>query len=185
VTLQRGRYADVEDLLDVKGVLQRALGHEVQEVRMGTSKDTYWAAPARAKGQFARVRERDGIRQLTVKGQDRGGNEDRLEVDLDCTSPTFRIHRFMRALLGKPAGVIEKTYWVFELESEHDTVCCYEVLGHEGEVFVECEAKTTARVHELVALVMSALVGEGLHVESAGGSLFELFVAPRAQGGLK
>lgn len=167
-------------LLQTAGYLKLLLGSEVQETRMGSSKDTYWQAPSEAKAQFVRVRERDGIRQLTVKGIDRPeGNADRIEIDLDSTSPTFRIHKFFRALLGRAAGVVEKTYWVFELESEHDTVCCYEVAGKEGVVFVECEARRAERVDELVTQMTRGLRDAGLTVAPAAGSLFEMFVAGR------
>jgi hypothetical protein len=166
-------------LVQVAGYLQTLLGDEVEETRMGTSRDTYWPAPPGARADFFRVRERDGIRQVTVKGRDRGDNADRMEVDLDCTSPTFRIHKLARALLGKPAGTIDKTYWVFELESEHDTVCVYETRGV---LFVECEAKSGERVDELVGLVSRGLKRAGLAVELAAGSLYEMYIQGEPTG---
>lgn len=173
-------------LVQVASYLKILLETEVQETRMGTSRDTYWHAPPDApRADFLRVRERDGIRQITVKGRDRpaAGNADRLEIDLDCTSPTFRIHRLVRALLGKPAGTVDKTYWVFELESEHDTVCAYEVAGHPESVWVECEAKRTERVDELVEQTTKGLRACGLVVRPAEGSLYEMFVVGYANKG--
>lgn len=158
---------------------------EVEQVRFGTSRDVYWRTPSEGKAQFLRVRERDGIRQITVKGRDRpeAGNTDRLEVDIDSTSETFRIHRLVSAALGKPAGVIEKTYHVLELESEWDTVCVYEVTCPvQGGTYIEVEAKTAERMLELEQKVVKGLSQRGVCAIRAPGSLFEMMIdAPRGK----
>lgn len=155
--------------------------------RIGSSTDTYWAVRDESvDGDFLRVRERDGIRQITVKGRDRVGldgeltNVNRIEVDIDSTSDTRKIHRLFRCILGKPAGIVSKRYTVWELESEYDTVCAYEVdtpvntLG----VMVEVEARTEQRMLELEALVTGHFrTRHDTVVTRAPGSLFEMFIA--------
>jgi adenylate cyclase class IV len=149
--------------------------------RHGSSADTYWTNPSTMfDAQFARVRERDGIRQLTVKGKDKGSNLNRIEIDLDCTSDTRSVHKFFRALLGKPSGVVTKSYFVWELESEYDTVTAYTVDDHkrlENSVVIEVEAKTEAAVNDLSQKVLDyfAQLGDNT-VERAPGSLFEMLI---------
>src|ERR1043166_7839500 len=73
--------------------LKYALQYTDATERSGSSVDTYWHIPwLESKSAFFRCRERDGIRQLTLKAEDRGDSTDRIEVDLDCTSPVHRIH---------------------------------------------------------------------------------------------
>lgn len=155
--------------------------------RIGSSTDTYWAVRDESvDGDFLRVRERDGIRQITVKGRDRVGpdgeltNTNRIEVDIDSTSDTRKIHRLFRCLLGKPAGIISKRYTVWELESEYDTVCAYEVdtpLNNLG-VMVEVEARTEQRMLELEKLVTGHFQQKyGTVPQRAPGSLFEMFIS--------
>jgi len=156
--------------------LDRILSDEKPQIRTGSSLDTYWTIhDGRAEAQFLRVRERDGIRQITAKGKDRGTNVNRIEVDIDSTSETHRIHRLLRCVLGKPAGVVQKVYKVWELESEYDTVCAYEVLEPENKLgmVIEVEARTEERMRELEMLVRGAIPG----VQTAPGSLYELLIA--------
>lgn len=157
----------------VCNMLDTMLTKESPIIRIGTSVDTYWPLPdAKVEGDFLRVRERDGIRQITVKGKDRGVNTNRIEIDIDSTSETHRIHRLFRCALGKPAGVIAKTYRVWELESEYDTVCAYELTNHPSGVIVEVEARTEERMLELEKQVRELFWS----AQTAPGSLFEMYI---------
>lgn len=158
----------------VQQCLDMLLAPEKPIIRIGTSVDTYWPVPdPAAPAQFLRVRERDGIRQITVKGKDRDTNTNRIEVDIDSTSEVHKIHRLVRCVLGKPAGTICKTYRVWELESEFDTVCAYEVTTPAfPHVIVEVEARSQERMEELLDQVYKALP----MIEETGWSLFEKFI---------
>lgn len=166
--------------------LNRLLDKEKPIIRVGSSLDTYWPVPD-AEAQFLRVRERDGIRQITVKGKDRGDNLNRIEVDIDSTSETHRIHRLIRCVLGKPAGVIQKLYRVWELESEYDTVCAYEVTQPTNTmgVIVEVEARTEERMLELEKTVIRYFGYGGLVVTRAPGSLYEMFIESGSRSSTK
>ena len=162
------------DLSTAVGKVRAALSDEQPIMRIGSSVDTYWPIhDGRVEGQFLRVRERDGIRQITVKGKDRGSNLDRIEVDVDSTSAVHVIHRMVRCLLGKPAGVIAKQYTVWELESEYDTVCIYELTTPQnGGIFLEVEARSMERMLELEKQMLELFPG----ATRAPGSLFEMFI---------
>lgn len=164
---------------DVCSNLGELLSDQGPVVRFGSSVDTYWHLPWLAdKAGFFRVRERDGIRQLTLKLKDKGDNLNRTEIDLDCISDVTKIHRFGRAMLGKAAGVIAKTYTVWELESEYDTVCAYQVTTPSFQpVVIEVEARSMERMLELESLVRSCLSDcIDVGVERAPGSLYEMFI---------
>lgn len=173
-----GTYAHICSELD--GLLEK----EKPIIRVGSSLDTYWSVPdSKAEADFLRVRERDGIRQITVKGKDRGDNINRIEVDIDSTSEVHKIHRLIRCVLGKPAGIICKQYRVWELESEYDTVCAYEVLRPENTlgVIVEVEARTEERMLGLEKAVVNYFEYKwGTKVVRAPGSLFEMFISGTA-----
>lgn len=180
----------------VKQQLTNFLADQEPVIRFGSSIDTYWTLKdPDVKGDFLRVRERDGIRQITVKSKDRpeAGNLNRIEVDVDSTSSTHQIHRLIRLAHGKPAGVIQKTYWVWELESEYDTVCCYQVTEPAfGPIVVEIEARSEERRDALVKQVKRTLweaKGPLPGICEAPGSLYEMFISkvvnPFKGGGTK
>jgi len=181
---QRNR--EIEVKLKLSGITYATAVSELTEllreqnplIRIGSSLDTYWVTAEAPEAQFLRVRERDGIRQITVKGKDRGDNLNRIEVDIDSTSETHRIHRLMRCLLGRPAGIIQKTYQVWELESEYDTVCVYQLTQPvQGGLYVEMEARSMERMLELEQLVLRAFP----RAKRAEGSLFEMYVERKQQ----
>lgn len=160
----------------VCGRLNSVLSDQKPIIRIGSSVDTYWPIhDGRAEADFLRVRERDGIRQITIKGKDRGHNLNRIEVDIDSTSEVHKIHRLVRCILGRPAGTVCKTYRVWELESEYDTVCAYEVTSPQNVipgVVVEVEARTEERMLELERLVLAQFS----EIERAPGSLYEMCI---------
>ena len=176
------RMREIESKLLVGGTyefvcagLDALLSDQQPIIRIGTSVDTYWSIDnPDVEGQFLRVRERDGIRQVTVKGKDRGDNLNRIEVDIDSTSEVHKIHRLIRCTLGKPAGTVAKQYRVWELESEYDTVCAYVVSRPANDlgVIVEVEARSEERMLELERMVCQQLT----HAVRAPGSLFEMLV---------
>lgn len=159
--------------------------------KWGSSVDTYYKIekpertpdfnPTGARADFARVRERDGIRQLTVKGKDRGTNDDRLEIDLDCTSPTPTILKFFTAILGKSLGTVKKDYYVWvAASSDHDTVSAYTVEKNDflkDSVILEFEARTAEGVAHLEQLVLDSIRQNAtITIERAPGSLYEMCI---------
>lgn len=176
------RNREIETKLEIRGrtyesvclLLNALLADEKPIIRVGSSVDTYWPVhDPNAPAQFLRVRERDGIRQITVKGKDRDTNTNRIEIDIDSTSEVFKIHRLIRTILGKPAGIVCKTYRVWELESEYDTVCAYEVTTPSyPHVIVEVEARSEERMQQLLVSVRRALPS----ATETGWSLYEKFI---------
>ena len=145
----------------------------------GSSTDTYWIIQEdHVRADFIRMRERDGIRQITVKGKDRGTNLNRLEIDIDSTSSVASITALLTAAHGPAAGTIGKTYYVYWPEkSEHTTICCYSVQGHDyPHTIVEVETISQDHMLELETEVVAALRDKGMSVDRAPGSLFEMFI---------
>lgn len=158
------------------------LDGEVSRSIFGSSVDTYWTIQdPDVNADFIRMRERDGIRQITVKGKDRGSNLNRMEIDIDSTSSVELIERLLIAAHGKPAGTVGKTYYVYWLEgeSQHTTVCCYSVL-HRGSVdpntVIEVETTSEAKMLEMEAKVIREFRRRDLSIERAPGSLFEMYI---------
>ena len=169
------------DLNMANVLLDELFGTDKDKLLFGSSADTYWTvSDPGVSADFARMRERDGIRQLTVKGKDKGNNLDRIEIDIDCTSEPRDIIKFFTALLGKSVGKVGKTYYVYWItKSEHDTVCCYTVRSGEADhpnVFIEVEATTTEKMLDMEKRVIDKFVEKGYAIERAPGSLYEMFV---------
>lgn len=141
----------------------------------GYSKDTYWHT--QIYKTFIRMRERDGIRQLTVKTEDKGNHFNRLEIDLDCTSNKELIAAFNVALFGRPAGVVEKKYYVYWL-GEDNTICCYQctIDGElKPEIVVEVEGKEEEEV-KILTEDLTQFYGIGLDIKKASGSLYSMYL---------
>lgn len=168
-------------LTQVNDVLATLFGEEKSRLLFGSSIDTYWTiSDPDVDADFIRMRERDGIRQITVKGKDRGTNLDRLEVDVDSTSDVGKIARLLTAAHGRPAGRIGKTYYVYWLngESEHTTVCAYSVDVEDGYPHTVVEVETTSRdkMLALEAKVVEEFNRKGYSIARAPGSLYEMFI---------
>jgi hypothetical protein len=168
---------DSSDLNLVNTILNEIFGDEKKRLIFGSSLDHYFLVPdRRARAEFFRVRERDGIRQITVKGEDKGNSLDRLEIDIDSTSPLEDILKFGTAMFGTSIGKVGKTYYVYFL-NKWDTVCCYTVSEVTfDKVFVEVEATTMEKMLELEQRVIKGFENSGgPSVARAPGSLFTMF----------
>ncbi len=176
------RTREIEQKLIVKGssledvnVLMRHFCSKSTKSVYGYSKDTYWHT--QIYKTFVRMRERDGIRQLTVKSEDRGDSLNRLEIDLDCTSPTSLISEFNKALFGRQAGVVEKKYYVYWL-GEGLTICCYQCTV-DGELKPEIVIEVEGETEEEVAAYSDKLIqfySIGMTIEKASGSLYHMYL---------
>ena len=169
-----------QDLETVRKALEEVLEGSIVKSIFGSSADTYWIPPMEAEAQFVRMRERDGIRQITVKARDKGSNINRLEVDVDSTSEVSKITRLLNALFGRSAGQISKTYHVYwPSEHEHTNVCAYSVI-RDGtpieHVIVEIETTSMQRLETMDEQIIPRLRDKGLVVDRAPGSLFEMFI---------
>lgn len=163
----------------VNVVLAQLFDKEKTRLLFGSSVDTYWTINnSEVDADFIRMRERDGIRQITVKGKDKGTNLDRLEIDIDSTTEVSKIMKLLTAAHGKPAGTVGKTYYVYWLgQSEYTTVCCYSVDGHNyPHTIVEVETTSKDKMLELEAKVLDSFRNLGDRIERAPGSLFEMFI---------
>lgn len=166
-------------LTEVNDVLNELYGSRKTRLLFGSSIDTYWAINnPDVDADFIRMRERDGIRQITVKGKDKGTNLDRLEVDVDSTSEVSKITKLLTSAFGKPSGKVGKTYYVYWLSnSEHTTVCCYSVDLHDyAHTIVEVETTSREKLLELETEVTQAFSRKDILIERAPGSLFEMFI---------
>lgn len=184
----RGREIEIKlivrtNLDNVNRILQGAFRNDISRTLFGSSIDTYWSLPEEGpqKGQFIRMRERDGIRQITVKGKDRGSNINRIEIDVDSTSDVQTITKLLTAAHGKPAGRVGKTYYVhwLEGESEHTNVCCYSIQPIDGvyqDTIIEVETINEDKLLALEAKVIEAFRRRDIHIERASGSLYEMFI---------
>lgn len=166
---------------EVNKLLGELYGSSKTRLLFGSSVDTYWTiSNPEVDADFIRMRERDGIRQITVKGKDKNTNLDRLEVDIDSTSDVAKISKLLTSAHGRPAGRIGKTYYVYWVGAgEHTTVCCYKLTEVEyPHIIVEVETTSMEKMLDLEEEVMHKLERNKLHVERAPGSLFELFINP-------
>jgi adenylate cyclase class IV len=185
-------------LNEVNEVLGSLFANSKSKMLFGSSVDTYWRIDnPDVDADFIRMRERDGIRQITVKGKDKGTNLDRLEVDVDSTSDVSKIVKLLTSAHGKPAGRIGKTYYVYWLgNSEHTTVCCYSlnfpdrthlhIDGNTQErsniaeeyhsIIVEVETTSMEKMLGLESQVMEAFRARSKKCERAPGSLFDMFI---------
>lgn len=166
----------------VNSRLEELFGQEKSKLLFGSSVDTYWRIDnPDVDADFIRMRERDGIRQITVKGRDKGTNLDRLEVDVDSTSDVSKITKLLNSAFGKSAGRVGKTYYVYWL-SEHTTICCYsitDVTPQYDNIVVEVETTSMEKMLELEARVLTAFRAADIVVERAPGSLYEMFILGR------
>lgn len=168
-----------QTLSEVNSVLFALYGEEKTRLLFGSSVDTYWRIDnPDVDADFIRMRERDGIRQITVKGKDKGTNLDRLEVDVDSTSEVSKINRLLSSAFGRAAGKIGKTYYVYWIGSgEYTTVCCYSLTEIDyPHIFVEVETTSQEKMLSLESEVILALTRCGMRAERAPGSLFEMFI---------
>lgn len=185
-------------LEDCNRVLARLLDSRKTKMIFGSSVDTYWPLPSEVKGQFIRMRERDGIRQITVKAEDRGNHLNRVEIDIDSTSPVKDIVALMNAAHGRSLGRIGKTYYVYWIgESEHTTICCYSVNFPDDthlwidswdnsrteiprlypHCVVEVETTSMGKMLDLETEVVRAFEEDKYEISRAPGSLYTMFLS--------
>lgn len=169
---------DTDDLTGINRILAEEFGGDKKKMIFGSSTDIYWTVQdPRATADFLRVRERDGCVQVTVKGKDKGNNLNRMEREYITTDPLETVVGVHTAQLGKPAGIVSKTYYVYWL-NKTDTVCCYVITEPRRScVFIEVEASSTDKMLDLETRVYAAMQGQVHVVEGrAPGSLYEMFI---------
>lgn len=161
--------AQVAELLD-----QYALKYQSTNFLAGTGTDYYWDVPNRPDA-FYRIRERDGVRQLTYKEEDRGDSFDRFEGDLSCFSPLQDCIEVAEKQYGSMKGQIFKFFYVhFFNNCKWDTVCCYTVKVNgqaDNRVYVEVEGQDPVWVMAHVSTLKSVIPG----LKPAEGSLNTIY----------
>ena len=161
-------------LTEIESLLRMYSAKEQTGFLAGTGTDYYWGIP-RKSSAFYRVRERDGIRQLTYKEEDRGNSQDRFEGDLSCVSPLSDCIAIANKQYGEMRGTIFKFFYVhFFNDSKWDTICCYSVKvdGVEQEVvYVEVEGRDPEWIQDQVESLMNLIPG----LEPAPGSLWSMY----------
>lgn len=169
-----------ESLRNIRDILGALSGGVLP--RSGVSLDYYWTTPPNGVSlvDFARIRTGvDRVYQITVKGKDQGTNLDRIEVDIESTSPLGTLHRFLEVQYGRPAGVVEKIYDEYWMK-DHEVLSCYRVtLPPFSPVVVEIETTNHSRLLQLEAQVLARFAEEGIVCERAPGSLYEMLLAPQ------
>lgn len=152
---------------------------QCRPVIRGCAADIYWAPPEDSTADFVRLRrldepnERGLDSQITLKSSDKGGNVNRVEIDLGVDSHR-QANLLLSMMLGDPLGQVTKRYTVYFLENQHTTISVYRVLK-DKRIFVEVEATSLDRVKELAA----SLVEAGLSFKRVQQSLFDMFVAKK------
>lgn len=162
-------------LESVNNLMRHLLLRRTTRAVYGYSRDVYYHT--HKPDMFARIRERDGILQVTVKVEDQGDAFNRLEVDLNCTSSMEAAEAHHNALFGPAAGVIEKKYFVY-WTAPKTTVCCYQctVDGVERpEIILEIEGPAEAGVEELTKEV-TEFYAKGADIARAPGSLYSMYL---------
>lgn len=169
------------DLETVRSALESILNGSITKSIFESSTDIYWIPGFEAKAQFSRLRDGNGIRQLTVKARDKGSNINRLEIDLDCTSPIDKIIAYQEALFGPAAGQVSKRYHVYwTMGNEHTSVSAYTVFVNSKphpDTIVEIETLSIEGLTAMDEAIITPLQDMGLEVTRAPGSLFEMFVS--------
>lgn len=158
--------------------MDRLLQTKSSHRKWGNSTDAYWTI---TKTKFSRVRERDGIRQITVKSKDQATGLDRVEIDIESTSSVEDIHAYQNEAHGPMSGVVNKSYYVWQVgASEYDTITAYTVPDYDflkDTVVLEFEARTLTKVEKLEKLALDSLRQRGnITIERAPGSLHEMLI---------
>lgn len=118
----------------------------------------------------------DDTYQITVKGKDKGVNENRLEIDVNSDSPGAKIHKLIESAFGKPAGRVTKHYHVYwPNKSPYLTISCYQVQ-EDDRVFVEVESTSASSLDEWEGYVSNGFEKHNMIMERAPGSLYEMFI---------
>jgi len=149
---------------------------QCRPVIYGCATDSYYDSPEDSDADFVRIRELDEPKnphipaEVTAKASDRGGNVNRIEMDLGIESAS-QGNKLMALLLGDMKGRVTKRYTVYFMEDQDTTVSVYKVFK-DKRVFVEVEATSLRRVKELIAVLQAA----GLEFVRVEQSLFQLFV---------
>lgn len=109
------------------------------KMSFGSSNDTYWDVPAKVPS-FLRVREMGPTTIMTLKQEDMGGYQNRLEIDLLCSSKLEDILQYNTSLYGAPIGTIFKTYYTYSTPHAHIGAYTIQVNGVDIPLtFVEVE----------------------------------------------
>lgn len=150
-------------------------GYEEYTEIVNAGTDLYWQLPKNVGGDFLRLRKlKEKLSEITVKHQDRGTVQDRVEIDLPV-SDHKQAERLLSYLLGPSVAKITKRYHVFVLGNKHETISVYQVVGYPG-VFVESESRrgvmAAGRFNKL-----SQAVDGGLKMVNK--SLYALIVKPQ------
>ena len=164
---------------ELRARLEAGMGKRLDDVVAAQGIDTYWAI---SDSKFIRVRAREGTPQgacqMTVKSKDRESNQNRVEIDVDCSSPTEQTIKLLTAAMGEPTGALSKRYWVYWLRGadEHTNISLYTIKGHDG-TFVEFEASTKAKLEEIESKYLPYLGS----IVAKPKSLYELFILPKKE----
>lgn len=176
--------SNVSDLDIVNSLIRDHFRNERTNIDFGASLDNYWRiADEKVKGDFLRTRELDnGSVQITVKSRDRDTLLDRMEIEIESSSSRTKILKLFNAVLGRPAGIIKKSYYVHWLD-KHTNVSCYKVLDPDySRVIVEIESNSEERVLQLEKRVISLFDRNNIDLERATGSLFDMLIWGESNG---
>lgn len=151
---------------------------KLHKVVSGTSTDVYWSIQnPDVPADFIRLRDMDdGSLQITVKGKDRGTNENRLEIDVDTDSSLPKVLKLLQSSFGTQSGEVTKDYVVFwPTENKHLTISCYKIHG-DDRVFIEVESSSVDSLRYWEEQTIDTLKESYMNMEKAPGSLYEMFI---------
>jgi len=160
--------------LDESVAILKKIIPDCKRTIVDASRDYYWTPPREFNADFIRLRYMpDGTGELTIKQADRGGNTNRVEIDVEVKDPD-QCKKFWEHAVGPVTGSVYKDYHVFFLDDdEHTTLSLYRVRG-DKRIFFEAEAKTIAQVDQL-----AKQVGTAMTLEPESRSLYQIFIEKR------
>lgn len=170
-------------LTTLESILDRILPHEKKV--SGRSGDTYWALQNQeVRGDFLRLRRLEDKVEITVKGNDRKDQTNRMELEINTDASINQATKLFRAVLGKPAGSITKDYHVFwpEEKDTHSNVSIYSVEHEDGKAWrytvLEVETTDQEKLAKMEEDLFKLLDPFKLDLVRAWGSLFDMLIMP-------
>lgn len=180
--IEKKLYTESLTLHQVANILQNyAERNDYTGFLAGTGTDYYFSISGKPNS-FFRVRERDGVRQLTYKEEDKGGSFDRFEGDLNCFSPLADCLEVAEKQYGKQQGQIFKFFYVYYFNnSKWDTICCYSTIINqknlESRIFIEVEGRNYTWIMETVDQLKNLIPD----IKEAPGSLWTMYLKPSSK----
>lgn len=141
----------------------------------GEVDDAFWTLPQYKRG-FARIRTNHGHPQLSIKVEDKGIFEDRIEENSDLMVD-FDVAVKQKTLeLGTEPKFLKKRHFTFFIDSFKTSICCYSVDKSDA-VFIEIESPKSGFIDYWELYITKHFSKNfGVTFERSVGSLYSMFI---------